>query len=369
MPDDTLWAVEPHTLAKHEILRRYLGAWFGIMNRYNRSLLYLDGFCGPGQYKDGEPGSPIIALKLACDHVAALDAATTFWFIDHRPDRIEHLQSMLVELEWPSNFTVSVDCGEFEDVFRRRHDTSKPELSLPPTFAFLDPFGFSGMPYELVARILACQRCEVFLNLSVNSINRFLEHPNDKIRDQILQAFGTEEVLAIPERDGDRIEAFRLLYQAQLENAAKFVRFFEMRDRRNQIPYYLFFATNHPLGFEKMKEAMWKVDPDGDFAFSDRTDPHMEALFADDCSADMARVLLDMFSNAESTTAEAIYEYVVDRTPYLKKHARAALRLLESEGRIEVGDTKVDGGSRRQGTFPHTALVSFVPDAEASSSG
>lgn len=56
---DTVWAAEPHTLAKHELLRRYLGGWFPIMTSYHRRVIYLDGYCGPGTYEDGEPGSPL----------------------------------------------------------------------------------------------------------------------------------------------------------------------------------------------------------------------------------------------------------------------------------------------------------------------
>ena len=29
--DDVIWQLEPHTKAKHELLRYYLGAWFPIL--------------------------------------------------------------------------------------------------------------------------------------------------------------------------------------------------------------------------------------------------------------------------------------------------------------------------------------------------
>ena len=41
-PDETIWEIEPHTLAKHEILRRYLGAWFPILATQNSKLIYFD---------------------------------------------------------------------------------------------------------------------------------------------------------------------------------------------------------------------------------------------------------------------------------------------------------------------------------------
>ena len=47
-PMQSLWDIEPHTKAKHEILERYLDAWFPILATYNQRIIYLDGFCGPG---------------------------------------------------------------------------------------------------------------------------------------------------------------------------------------------------------------------------------------------------------------------------------------------------------------------------------
>ena len=48
---DTVWELEPHTRAKHEILKRYLQAWVPILSlgRFPK-VLYVDGFAGPGIY-------------------------------------------------------------------------------------------------------------------------------------------------------------------------------------------------------------------------------------------------------------------------------------------------------------------------------
>ena len=64
----TVWDIEPHTARKHAILRRYFEAWFPIMARWNQRVLYIDGFSGPGEYSNGEDGSPLIVLKAARDH-------------------------------------------------------------------------------------------------------------------------------------------------------------------------------------------------------------------------------------------------------------------------------------------------------------
>ncbi len=74
----------------------------------------------------------------------------------------------------------------------------------------------------------------------VDSINRFLEHPDEQIRQHIVNLFGTPQVLQIAQEPNERITTMRLLYQHQLEKHARFVRYFEMRDKHNRTIYYLF---------------------------------------------------------------------------------------------------------------------------------
>lgn len=68
MPLPTIWSIEPHTEAKHRILEEYLKAWFPILSRFHKRILYIDGFAGPGVYEEGEIGSPIIALQCLLEH-------------------------------------------------------------------------------------------------------------------------------------------------------------------------------------------------------------------------------------------------------------------------------------------------------------
>lgn len=69
-PGETLWERDEHTEGKHLVLEHYLKAWFPIlgMGRMNRRILFVDGFAGPGKYKGGEPGSPLVAMRVLADH-------------------------------------------------------------------------------------------------------------------------------------------------------------------------------------------------------------------------------------------------------------------------------------------------------------
>ncbi len=53
-----IWEMDPHTEAKHEILKKYLQAWLPIIGRYNGRVVYLDGFAGPGEYMGGKDNLP-----------------------------------------------------------------------------------------------------------------------------------------------------------------------------------------------------------------------------------------------------------------------------------------------------------------------
>lgn len=360
-PKETLWVLDPHTKAKHDILRRYLQAWFPILNKHNDRIVYIDGFCGPGRYKGGEKGSPIIALEVATTHRKTMKGGLVFLFIDERQDRIDHLRQVLTTISLPPHFKVSVECGKFhEKIGRVLNSLAKDSASLAPTFAFVDPFGFSGIPFSIIKKLLEQQRCEVFITFMVNAINRFLKHPDEMIDQHIVDAFGTREFIEIAKKTGDRVELLRALYQRQLESTAEFVRYFEMRDRNNRKQYYLFFATNHELGHLKMKEAMWRIDPDGEFKFSDATNPNQMVLFETDTTSNLADLLRKQFVGKGQVTGSDVLKYVENNTAYLGKHMRAALKGEEAAKQILVEPFKTDGTKRRANSYPDGAKMTFV---------
>lgn len=361
-PKSTVWKIERHTQAKHEILRRYLGAWFGILGQKIPRIVYIDGFCGPGEYEGGEPGSPIIALQQASPHATKLpNTEFVFIFIDERKDRIENLESKIRSEKHPKNMLIFPVHGTFEEeMFKLFSYLSDKGISLAPTFVFIDPFGFSGIPFDIVANFLSNPKTEIFINVMVDSINRFLGHPNSAITNHIIRTFGTSEVTNILSSSGDQFQALRCLYQEQLLKHAKFVRYFEMRDQHNQPIYYLFFASSHRLGHLKMKEAFWKVDPQTGYLFSDATDPNQLILFRDAPIVELADLLAKKFCGQKVTTDEIIHNFVEDETSYTASHARKALRFLESKQKIKVYPLKIDGSPRKQNSFPDGVYVEFL---------
>lgn len=366
-PKSTIWPIEPHTRAKHEILKRYLLAWTPILSQGGfPEILYIDGFAGPGRYSGGEDGSPIIALHAVLNQRVKIAATVKFLFVEKQRDRAEVLETIVNEIDLPKNFHVTVAKGEtFEAACTDLLNTYNREArSLPPTFVFIDPFGWTGVPFRIVREIMANPSCEVLVTFMYEELNRFIGHPDQERNFDAF--FGTRDwrfgvALAEPRA---RNRFLHDLYARQLHESARveYVRSFQMNNDRDVTDYYLFYGTNKLLGLAKMKEAMWKVDEFGEFTFSDATDPNQFVLFAKEPQLDVLRQqILARFDGQQATIAE-IEEFVLARTAFRETHyKRQILRPME------IADppllTVIDAApSRRRGTYGDRALrIQFLP--------
>jgi hypothetical protein len=171
--------------------------------------------------------------------------------------------------------------------------------------------------------------------------------------------FGTEDVFDVVSGSGDRVKKLTQLYQLQLQKLGRFVRSFEMRDRNDKVIYYLQFVTKHRLGHLKMKEAMWQVDSEGEFSFSDATNPDQEVLFRTEHDKLLFNTLRQSFAG-QRTEVSQIRRFVHDQTAYIDKHLVSSLRFGEKTGAIHVDEQKSDGTKRRKKSFPDEAIVTFT---------
>lgn len=367
--EDTIWELKPHTRVKHQILRSYLDAWFPILGgprALSKRLLFIDGFAGPGVYRDGEPGSPIVALNAIANTAIDLSGCNfVFLFVEENADRVASLNAE-IERFWEShdvmpNVRTYVEHGTFADVATEILGRLEAEgARLAPTLAMVDPFGFKGVPMSLISEFLRFPRCEILFNFMLDSVNRHAQNP--KVREHMQALFGCDDFMAAPPGgDTDRQPYLVDLYGRQLRQSAEFdhVSRFELVNERGR-NNVLFHGTRHLKGLEVMRRISWGVDPVLGRRFDARDDPSAGTLFGGEPDLEQLRTKVAMEFAGRTVSPTQIFEFVLketdfDPTRHLKKET---LKVLENEGWI-IEVIKPDGTRRSKGTFPDGCRITF----------
>jgi three-Cys-motif partner protein len=371
----TIWPLEPHTKAKHEILKYYLGAWFPILASVHLRLLYVDGFAGPGEYKGGEDGSPIIALKVARDHAlkhkltrSGMDLV--FLFIEKDEARCQNLKQKIATLQLPNNFRVHAECASFEEIFDQvLSQIEEQNKRLAPSFVFIDPFGPTGFPMSLISRLAQQPRSEVLITFNYQSLNEwFLQDPyKHKHLDELYG--GDVWCQALQISSTDRKERYLMeTYKKALERLGWKGHPFRMVNKQNQTQYYLFFATAHWEGMLAMKQAMWRAAPTGDFQYFDLIDPRQPRLFDkelydEEYSKQLASHLYQSRCG-QSIRKQVLIENDVAWHPVcIERHLTRALQILECEFPLpRITNVELPNGRRRRvKTYPNDCTITFAP--------
>ncbi len=364
---DTVWPAKPHTIAKIAILEGYLKAWFPMLGRRARGvdLLYIDGFAGPGRYTNHPTGSPVAALRSA---TKAVQGAGANWragvvhlvFIEVERDRFQHLDQHLEPFRTLPGIQIHMLNSAFVDGIAKLESEMPAWFSTNrPMFAFIDPFGAKGVPFSSVARLLSSPASEVLINLDADSIIRIHdagEHANHRaILNSIFGDDSWETLLEPSTIFSERCRSVLALYMARLRSLQdiRYVFPFEMRKSTGTLEYYLIFASRHPRGLEKMKEAMRQIDQTGEYQFCD-AHVGQQMLFQYDDPLAFAKKMHQRFSGT-ATTYEEVRDYALNETPF--PNPKSMLKVLEKCGGIRVFSINP---RRRRGTFAEGSISSIV---------
>lgn len=356
-PKETVWLLDEHTKGKHAVLKHYLDAWFPILSRYNGRVLFIDGFSGPGEYAGGEEGSPLIAIRSVREHTAAAQIKEVVcFFVEKDKARAKHLAKLIEQRKAdgliPDKCKVYAEQGTFDEELTGVLDhIEKQRTSLAPAFVMIDPFGVSETPMSVIERLFRNDRVEVYISFMYEWINRF--KAQGEFEDGLDELFGTTEWRkALKIEAGDERKDFLYdLYEARLRKAgAAYVVRFELY-AGNRLKYAIFFATKAAIGADRMKQAIWRVVPTGDFAFRGGRGQLALGLPTVDFIPLIKNVenFLKGCDPKEWVKVEEVQEYVIAKTDYHSSQYKTnALKPLEREGKIEVDPTS----RNRKGTYP-----------------
>lgn len=366
----TIWPADPHTVAKIEILKNYLNAWFPIIGSQFDEVTYVDGFAGPGSYTNHLEGSPIAALNVFKawiskdpDRLSISKVNTVFIEADLR--RFELLKYKINEGFLPARIKSYAMHGKFEEVVEKLF--SFPEFASSffgkqPLLIFADPFGGTGIPFSLLKKCLASSGSELLLNFDADGISRIYSGKNVGWQTQLDGVFGCREwenMLRDPHESlVKKSEKCLELYKQQLLeiDGVNFVWPFEMRGKNDRINYYLVFATRNRLGMEKMKEAMKAIDISGQYCFSDAHYNQHFLFRADD--VEFFAPLLHKLYLGRSATYDELVRHALCETPFV--NPKSMLEWLSRRSQIEV--TPRPGVTVRAHSFPEERIetIAFV---------
>ena len=362
---DTTWQAEPHTIAKITILEAYLQAWFPIMGRTmrNQDILYIDGFAGPGEYNNYSKGSPVAAFTAAKD---ALEKSGQDWkagsihcaFIESDSKRFDHLKNVIEKITCPGHLKSHLLQSTFTNGLKQlKSKFPKVFTKTNPLFVFIDPFGATGAPFSEVVDILQSQCSEVLINFDVDGVARIFQADASASADVLLrEIFGSDEWES---RLTSKHNFHKLclqaldLYKELLRRLpkVKYVFTFEMRSKSG-LSYFLVFASQHPLGLEKMKEAMKKVDQTGGYSFSDAR--LKQTMFRFDQPEDFSLTMFNRFKGKTVRYSE-LRDFALNETPFT--NPKAMLKALEAKHLIVVSS---HDPKRRPGTFNEEKINTII---------
>lgn len=369
VPDDFYDAQSEASLIKARIVTKYFGFWTKVMiphaKRWARGLAYLDLYAGPGRYDDGSKSTPLLILEQAIESPDLCKFLTTIFNDREHAKRLrQNIQSLpgIERLEHPPQvFDLDID-AELSPIF------SKP---LPPSFSFIDPFGYKGVTLELLRGMLKDWGCDLILFFSYARINAAIN--NEIFDDHTLALFGERRLLALRERVRDRKPAERealileSFSQALSGMGFQYVLPFTFkRPGQERTSHHLIFVTKAKLAYNVMKEIMAAESSEFDqgvpsFAYSESLDEYeTPLLFSLDRPLEhLAEDLLNDFAG-QTLSALDVFDRHSFGKRYVLRNYRAALSKLEQENKISANPPS-DKRPRRKGqvTFSEKVIVTF----------
>jgi three-Cys-motif partner protein len=369
LPDDFYDEQSEASQIKARIVTKYFRFWSKVMIPHGKGwaggLAYFDLYAGPGRYADGTPSTPILILEQAVENPDLCRLLTTI-FNDH--EHSNQLRENIGTVAGIERLAHRPQVYEFEVDSEVAKIFSKP---LPPSFSFIDPFGYKGVTLQLLRAMLKDWGCDLILFFSYARINAAID--NDIFEAHTIALFGERRLISLrekirgkrpSEREALILESFS---QALAAMGFPFVLPFSFkRPGQERTSHHLIFVTKGQLAYTVMKEIMASESSEFDqgvpsFAYSKSLSEYeTPLLFSLDRPLEgLADDLMDDF-NGQTMKMQQIFEQHHVGKRYVVRNYRAALIKLEADEKI-IADPPASKRPRRNNgpTFGPNVLVTF----------
>lgn len=412
-PGNSPPVIEAHSLAKHEVLDRYLREYIRVLaaapGKERLPLNLIDGFAGGGVYTHHANGglhlgSPFIFLNTLREAEAEMkgDGRRTqfvidgeFFFIEQDRACFEYLSSTLKQHGYGAQFgrNIHLQCGAFVEVLpaiveqiRSRKTTNQSWRCL----FLLDQYGYIDVPFAALRRIFnSLPKAEVILTFATDWL---LDYITDTASCRLaLDKLGLDldvgHVTWLKEHQPARWREFvQLALHDHLvsESGARFYTPFFIRSEKANRDYWLVHLSNHSRARDVMTTLHWSLssrfrhygkpglDMLGYAASFDERQTGQPALPSE---------VFDFSTHARNLTLTSLRAELPDRIAAMEKHsvtltfahlneqlcnlapANTALMRQATTDLLRQGDIEVrseDGSTRHRGQVKNTDRISLA---------
>ena len=252
---------------KHCLLEDYLGQLtYKVLDAWD-SIVYIDGFAGPWGTKDEEFadasfGIAVRVLKNAAQGLLEKRgrlAKALCIFVEKKPEAFLKLERFAKSVSTETVRAVALK-GRFVEKLPEIRRLAATGGDNPFKFVFLDQKGWAAAPISELRPFVKERSCEVLFTLMTSFLTRFVD--TETRVDSYLKLFGRPGVLEIirklPKGTEEREEVAVREYCKSLREICGFRYVSEaviLDPQKEQVRYYLIFATNHPKGIVVFKNA------------------------------------------------------------------------------------------------------------------
>ncbi len=270
MPDIDLSDYEGREQAyvKHRLLQRYLPELVYKINTWRDALVFVDGFAGPWktrdpQYADSSFGVAVQTLRECQEGLKAKgrNFKVGLILVEKDPGQFKRLEQFAAAKS-DERCPIHPIEGEFIKNIPEINKLIQQTADKPFRFILLDPKGWADIPMEALKSFIKGRSSEVVINLMTKDIVRFLDE--DTRANSYRNLFGRDGVLEILRKipKEGRADAAVREYCKSLKQLCEFEYVSSavvLDPKREQIKYFLVYATNHPKGVEVFKAAENKI--------------------------------------------------------------------------------------------------------------
>lgn len=353
----------PHSQAKVEFLKSYLGRYLRILNRVNyiQKINLFDVFCGMGIYDGGGKGSPIVIAESICEIAKTepnLLQKISLYLNDVDKIKIENVKKHIKQKDL-NLFDIHYYNLDIQAMFAVVLNKSNQNIKTTFNLAFIDPYGYKEIKKDILTGLLQNQHTEIILFLPISHMYRFTKVAQTDM----------EKMQYKPLRDF--IESFftenHPIRTQQVKNPHDYINYlkeaFSFKNNRFSASYFiernesnfnaLFFMTSHIYGLEKILEVKWQLNDENGKGFTQPKSPTLfDDYFADEAKENniekLKQIILNELSYKKMTNVE-MYRLVLQHE-FLPKHANEILKGLQNSNRIQVVDVST-GVPARKGSF------------------